>query len=445
MKTGFRDIRLQNKFILIFVLVMFIPTIVLGFILFSQYQTTLRQQSFEYKQNALTEIYQYVDDAIGQDIAQFEEVFYSREFIDSILEAEYSEGTNVPFFVESGTVVSMLADMLEETHGFSSAYVYLNSGRRYVFQKNDEKCDPLYNLDEELWIKQIEEDKSDKSFIGLHIDMQTINKNNSVFSIVLRMDLTEKPDISYPDAHVSEFDGIFFTTPVYMICNMDFDYFVNTFLNGEYSGEITCTDRDGTIFFSSNESLIGEKIETYIDDVDTSQQEGNVVSDIEEEKYLVSWRRSEFTGITTFIVEENDELVKELNDMKALTILSISAFSVIFIVLVIFVIRSITKPVEKLVKAMTTENGQRKGVPVKVDRKDEIGVLGAQYNAMLNDIDQLLTEIKGGYERERRLENEVLEAQINPHFIYNTLNSIRNIAIMQNSQTVATSIKELIL
>ena len=444
MRSRFRDIRLQNKFILIFIIVIMVPIVLLGFVLFSQYQATLRQQSYEFSHNTLAEIYDHVDRIITEDTAAFEDVFYSKEFIDKILEAENSEQQKAPVFIESGDVVTMLADMLEMTPGFSSAYVYLSSGRRYLYHKNDEKCDPLYNLDEEPWIKLIEESQSEVSFMGLHMDMQTMSKTNKVFSVVLKMDLTQKPDVSYPDSDVAEYDELYFTTPVYMVCNMDYEYYIDTFLRDVNADEITCINPDSTIIFSSNENLIGQHIDAHIGDVDISQQEGNAISELEDGKYLISWKRSDFTGITTLIVEENDELVKELYDMQTLTILSILVMSVVFIILIILVIRSMTKPVEKLVKAMTKDNGQRKGVPVIVDRRDEIGVLGAQYNTLLHDIDQLLLEIKSGYERERKLENEVLEAQINPHFIYNTLNSIRNIALMQNSQTVALAIKELI-
>lgn len=88
----------------------------------------------------------------------------------------------------------------------------------------------------------------------------------------------------------------------------------------------------------------------------------------------------------------------------------------------------ITRPLESLIQSMkVAETGDFKGamrVPMEEDRKDEVGILTQEFQLMLDTIDVLLRE---NYEKQLLLKDtkyKMLQAQINPHFLYNTLNAI---------------------
>ena len=114
--------------------------------------------------------------------------------------------------------------------------------------------------------------------------------------------------------------------------------------------------------------------------------------------------------------------------MRNITLLG---FGVAFIVL-LFLIRKlagiITKPLETLAQSMqVVETGDfqsAKLIPMDADRKDEVGVLTQEFKVMLDKIDVLIYE---NYEKQLLLKDtkyKMLQAQINPHFLYNTLNAI---------------------
>ncbi|SDZ67989.1 two-component system, sensor histidine kinase YesM [Evansella caseinilytica] len=89
---------------------------------------------------------------------------------------------------------------------------------------------------------------------------------------------------------------------------------------------------------------------------------------------------------------------------------------------------SFTRRVLKLAKYMRTVDGNNLKQYPGVIQQDEIGYLTASYNVMIRRIDELLTKIQ----QEERLRKEAqylaLQSQINPHFIYNTLETIRMLA-----------------
>ncbi|GJM75730.1 hypothetical protein HMSSN036_79460 [Paenibacillus macerans] len=56
--------------------------------------------------------------------------------------------------------------------------------------------------------------------------------------------------------------------------------------------------------------------------------------------------------------------------------------------------------------------------------QDEIGEAGRKFNQMLDRIGQLISEVKETEKEKRKAEIKALQAQIDPHFLYNTLNTI---------------------
>jgi two-component system sensor histidine kinase YesM len=75
--------------------------------------------------------------------------------------------------------------------------------------------------------------------------------------------------------------------------------------------------------------------------------------------------------------------------------------------------------------------------------EDELGVLGDEINEMAENIRILLDRVIKDEKEKRRLELEVLQNQVNPHFLYNTLNSIKLMATIQKAEGISESIAAL--
>ena len=110
---------------------------------------------------------------------------------------------------------------------------------------------------------------------------------------------------------------------------------------------------------------------------------------------------------------------------------------IILSVVTIFVSSTLTKPLEELTGTITQirEGDTKKRVDYLKD--NEIGRLGREFNEMLDEIERLI-----GHEYETKLllnkaEYKALQAQINPHFLYNTLDTMSSIASIQNCVIVS--------
>ena len=108
--------------------------------------------------------------------------------------------------------------------------------------------------------------------------------------------------------------------------------------------------------------------------------------------------------------------------------ISFFGIGIIFVILAAFLSEllsgQLTKPIRKLQEQMKQVEEGNFQAPVTITGKDEIADLGKSYNTMIQKIDQLMHQTVAEQEQKRKSELKALQSQINPHFLYNTLDSI---------------------
>ena len=113
---------------------------------------------------------------------------------------------------------------------------------------------------------------------------------------------------------------------------------------------------------------------------------------------------------------------------------------VIMVTVIIIQSGSFTRPIQTLQKAMKTVAGGDLTVRVQDKRTDEFGELNDGFNRLVGELDQLITHISESKEREDLAKYQMLQSQINPHFLYNTLDSIRMMAVLRDQEEIAEAL-----
>ena len=179
--------------------------------------------------------------------------------------------------------------------------------------------------------------------------------------------------------------------------------------------------------------------------------EGNVTYDTfntakwqQDKRYIVQTSTLPRTGWKLISVIPKADLLRDMDVIKRLNIAAyIVMIGILCVFLFIFFIR-ILKPVKELINFMNSypkKNGESR---FHVEYPNEISELGINLNQMLDDIDSLSREIqltqKRMYEMEiakKQMEITSYRNQINPHFLYNTLECIRAMALYHKVQEIA--------
>ncbi len=220
-----------------------------------------------------------------------------------------------------------------------------------------------------------------------------------------------------------------------IMINLSIDMLDNTYRNMTSDNKSFCFfDIDGMALTKHNYHEALEQVEYTGEKYYqiTLKNEGIVSYQLIEKTpfILKSFEKINFTQVLT----------KEAGKILALVFI-VSAFAMVIIGL--FITRYITHPIQRLAGAMKSVNTgwlRRVSLPLA---HDEIGYLKDSYNDMLVEINKLIHELIEKEKSVQQAELDVLQEQIKPHFLYNTLDTIAYLALTQPSEQVYEAIDTL--
>lgn len=157
---------------------------------------------------------------------------------------------------------------------------------------------------------------------------------------------------------------------------------------------------------------------------------------------LSAYRQAE-TGFTVFTIVPDEVLSKS---MTGFVVIIVAIYLVVFaaaFILSIYVSKRLTTPIRKISDTMTQFRGNDFSKIEQLHTNTELDYIGDSYNEMLGNIERLLNEIKEQEKALRESEMNVLISQINPHFLYNTLDTIYMLARINNEDTTMKMIHAL--
>lgn len=169
-------------------------------------------------------------------------------------------------------------------------------------------------------------------------------------------------------------------------------------------------------------------------------QKNAMTDKVEQRLYTHPIENTPFTSV----VYEQKNIFSYISSESIVLVALFVLITIISLVSVgLFISRNITKPVESLVQSMdSVKQGWLKRVSLDIPN-DEIGHLKNRYNNMLVEMNRLIDELVEKETAVQKAELEVLQEQIKPHFLYNTLDTIGYLALKNPREEVYDAIETL--
>ncbi|WP_394925913.1 sensor histidine kinase [uncultured Robinsoniella sp.] len=208
-------------------------------------------------------------------------------------------------------------------------------------------------------------------------------------------------------------------------------------INGNNGVIISAFDSKNTLLYTQNTSK-QDLLENHLTNLNAYDTGAHIK--LKNTTYILAKQINPFTNWTLVSLTPKDATKKDLYPIYHQIVLIVLIALLISMVLTFFLSRVFTRSFKPLIRSMERSAKGDFTFDPYTSQVAEINVLIDGYDDMLHRISDLISRMKNIEEEKRKTELEILQAQINPHFTYNTLNSIRWLALMQDSPQIAEMI-----
>ena len=218
---------------------------------------------------------------------------------------------------------------------------------------------------------------------------------------------------------------------------------LNGALQTDAESTITILDENGIFFASSDSEVFNTMLYSISDDVFNiyNTTNGFISFEHDSDRYVCIHHQSEYTGFRYIEFKKTNALYGDSQRI----IMIILILTIIFIMITVLMYKIMKKrlinPLTQLSNKMESFNHKSLDKKIFIKGSSEINIIVTSFNTLIQKFNNIIEDVKIHEEQKKAIELNALKSQIRPHFLYNTLNSIRIMSINKNQYDIAKSIQ----
>ena len=413
----YRNLPIRTKLVSALSIQILVPLLLLGLLSYKNSEGIIKENSTDYSRDILNMIQLRLDDYMDNLIEISQDLLYEDKIYDALQSSIDVEDALMRFEYEN-TVNSHLKMVVITRPEIRSLCVFSNEGRAYYQDDNTKEAG---SKDDIPYNEMIEEARQKKGKPFLHIVsdgkrvqniylVRQFNDRDTFQEIGLLAMLIKKEVLD------EAYQGLTGNLQNIAILTSDMEL-------------ITSRNYDD---LSMHSEILFEKVK---DDFGESADE--------ETGFFIAHTTQNSTGWKIVIYNTLDELYKDANILKRNIILMSIIVILLLIAITFFIAMDIVKPINLLVNGMKKVQIGGENVHIQVDRQDELGFLSKTFNEMSSEIHHLVNWVYREQLTRKEAELKALQSQINPHFLFNTLEAINWMARLNNVPEISNTVSDL--
>lgn len=437
MKHIFRKLKdkmnfgIRTKLLASYSIIIILTTVALiSFIAFN-YSTKLENNNIRSSNqtinNLISNLNEYFDEIVGIS----NQAIYNNDLQDLISDGNYIKQTDPdePDLVKAYMVGTEIFGSSFDSRKNVTAIIVFNENGILLYKSMYGLKNNLSDFKSRQWYKDAIKENGFPVISGIDTHTDITGSSERVFSVSRMIECSSSPasGVILIDANLNT---------IINICNSvkldkDGQLFV---LDG--SGSLVYRPASGTPagMESSGSAVYQEIFQEF-----RGSQSGNFNMKVDNRMYQIVFDRLLDSGWITFTMTPYSVIMEDVNQINVMIIIIASVSLILMITVIYLLLSNIMRPLFELKKCMDSSESGDHVLRAQIKTKDEFGMLASSYNHMLDRIRGLMDQVVTEQKKIRKSEMKALQAQINPHFLYNTLDTIVWMAEMKNENIVPTT------
>lgn len=410
------DFKIRSKLLASFLLLILVPIALIGTLTYQKSRSLIQEKTNDYTLDLLSEVSKNIELHLVDIDRLYHTVFTNVDVRNALREANKGFDSQVEYVAVAKRINHFLDSVIIDRNEVQSIQLY--SLKQYRFQSSDP---PLTELSLEEW-RSLQQNEGNLIWMAPEPLVPAVTAGSSVYD----MDNLKKS--GYFVLHLRE-------KALYSIYGS---------IQLGKQGELYIINQDGVIVSHGDKELINTRPSAaYVDQVLNGEKQGSFKTALNNQNTVVNYRMIGQTGwrIVSVIPATQYENLSIL--LKKWMLVLFAIFITVAVILSYLVSNSISKPIRQLSAVMKNVEGDNLDARFVYNSRNEIGLLSRNFNRMVDRINHLVNKVYQEELLKQQSQLKYLMFQINPHFLFNTLETINWLARIQGAPEVGKLSKAL--
>ncbi|MEK3889416.1 sensor histidine kinase [Bacillus sp. FSL K6-3431] len=409
------------KLILVFSLLIVLTALILGGITYFHFAGASQREAKDYQVQLVEQIQHNFDRYLKEMQIISLSPLYDQNILNILKGHETPISTaSFPPANERIEMWRYMSSLIHSRNEIKGIHIMANDGTIFTNLDSNTVWLKILNISNS-WVSQIKKADGEWVLLPLHKPDYYLNKETEVFSVarLIREPSTNK--------HLG-------------MIKLD----LKQELFEEFIGEennIYILDEKNELIYPKNDQA--GMLRFVIPQLETQQDYQYLKTDMDGKSYMMVHNVSDYSGAKVIMLTPFDTILSEVNQLRVLLLLVVLCGILVSFILGFILSKPLVRSIHTLQKAMAEVRKGNLSKRVESYQHDEIGQLSQGFNYMVDDIERLVTEVYETGLREKDAEIRALQSQMNPHFLYNTLESINMLAITKGNLDVSDMVTSL--